>query len=77
MPIGLQILLFSMLWNSILQNKDVEPIGENVEKMIEKYKSKPDISKKIDEMITNSPTFNDLLKPIREKGDQILAELKS
>ena len=66
-----------MLWNSILQNKDVEPIGENVEKMIEKYKSKPDISKKIDEMITNSPTFNDLLKPIREKGDQILAELKS
>jgi F-type H+-transporting ATPase subunit alpha len=76
MPINFQILLFSMLWNSILQNKNIEPIGADIEKMIERYKTKPEISKPIDDIIAKTETFNDMLKIIREKGEQLLASLK-
>lgn len=77
MPINLQILLFSMLWENILQNRNIDPIGTDINKMIETYKTKPNISKPIDEAITNATTFNDMLKTMKEKGDQLLSSLKT
>ena len=77
MPINLQILLFSMLWDNILQNKNVELIGKDVNKVIDSYSNKPEVSKMIDQTIANSKSFNDLLKIMREKGEQLLTNLKS
>lgn len=77
MPINLQILLFSMLWNNILQNKNIEPIGEDIGNMIETYNTKPNVSKIIDKTITETETFNDMLRTIREKEDQLLSILRS
>jgi len=77
MPINLQILLFSMLWDNILQNRNIEPIGADVNKIIETYKTKPNVNKTIDEVITDAKTFNDMLKIMREKGEQLLSSLKT
>jgi F-type H+/Na+-transporting ATPase subunit alpha len=68
MPINLQILLFSMLWDNILQNRNIEPIGENIGNMIETYKTKPNVNKIIDQAIMDAKTFNDMLKIMKEKG---------
>ena len=77
MPINLQILLFSMLWDNILQNKNIVPIGKDVNKIIDSYKNKPGVSKMIDQIITDSKSFNDLLKVMREKGEQLLSSIKA
>jgi len=77
MPINLQILLFSMLWENILQNRNIEPIGGDINKIIETYKTKPSVSKAIDEVITNAKTFNEMLGVMRIKGEQLLSSLKT
>ncbi len=77
MPINLQILLFSMLWDNILQNKNVEPIGKDINKIIDSYNNKPGIGTQIDQTITDAKSFNDLLKTMREKGETLLSSLKA
>lgn len=77
MPINLQILLFSMLWNNILQNRNIEPIGSEIEKMVETYKTKPDAGKVIDDAIASAKSFNDMIRIMREKQEQLLMSLKS
>lgn len=77
MPINLQILLFSMLWDNILQNKNVEPTGTDINKMIEIYKTKSSVNKEIDQTITEAKSFNDILKTMRVKGDKLLSSLKA
>ncbi len=76
MPINLQILLFSMLWDNILQNKNVEPIGKDINKIIDSYKD-PKKGKTIDQTIADAKSFNDLLKIMREKGEGLLSSLKA
>jgi len=76
MPINLSLLLFSMLWDNILQNKNIEPIGPDIDKIVDAYKSKPQVSKEIDQTIENAQSFNDFLKTMREKGEKMLSSLK-
>jgi F-type H+/Na+-transporting ATPase subunit alpha len=77
MPINLQILLFSMLWENILRNKNIDPIGIDIDKMIETYKTKPNVNKAIDEVIAEAKTFNNMLKIMQERGEELLSSLKS
>jgi F-type H+/Na+-transporting ATPase subunit alpha len=77
MPINLQILLFSMLWNNILQNRNIEPIGTDINKIIEAYKAKSSAGKAIDDTVDGTKSFNDMLRIVREKGEQMLSNLKS
>lgn len=77
MPINLQILLFSMLWDNILQNKDIDPIGQDINKIIDQYKNNPAVGKEIDQTINDAKSFNDLLKVMREKGEKLLESLKA
>ena len=74
MPVNLQLLLFSMLWDNILQNKNIEPM--DIGKIVDSYKSKPGVGKEIDQTIDNASSFNDFLKTMREKGEQLLETLK-
>lgn len=76
MPINLQLLLFSMLWNNILQNKNIEPIGQDISKIINSYKENQSLNKEINQTIEGAKSFNDLLKIMREKGEQLLSQLK-
>ncbi len=75
-PINLQILLFSLLWNSILQNKNIEPIGKDIDKIINSFKKKASLHREIDRIIENAKSFNDLLGVLREQGEKLLSELK-
>jgi len=77
MPINLQILLFSMLWSNILKNRNIEPIGTDIEKMIDKYNSGSTVKKDIDEIIEGTQSFNDMLRIMAEKGEGLLTNLKS
>jgi F-type H+/Na+-transporting ATPase subunit alpha len=77
MPVNLQILLFSMLWNNILKNRNIEPIGTDIEKMIEKYKSNSTLKSEIDQIIENTQTFNGILRIMGEKGEGLLTNLKN
>ena len=77
MPINLQILLFSMLWGNILKNKDIAPIGTDMEKMVGIYNTNLNTKNAIDKIIENTETFNDMLRIMDEKGERILASLKS
>jgi F-type H+/Na+-transporting ATPase subunit alpha len=77
MPINLQMLLFSMFWNNILQNKNIEPIGVDVNKMIDTYKTKQNVTKEVDNVITEAKGFNDMLRIMRERSEQLLSLLKS
>lgn len=76
MPINLQILLFSMLWDNILQNKNIEPISSDIDKIIHQYNNKPTTSREIDQTIESAQSFNDFLKTMREKGEKLLSSLK-
>ena len=77
MPVNLQLLLFSMLWDNILQNKNIEPIGKAIDKMIDSYKNNSAVNKEIDQTINNAKSLNDLLKTMREKGEKLLSSLKA
>jgi F-type H+/Na+-transporting ATPase subunit alpha len=77
MPINLQMLLFSMFWNNILQNKNIEPIGTDVNKMIDAYKIKQNVTKEVDSVIAEAKNFNDMLRIMRERSEQLLTLLKS
>jgi len=77
MPINLQIILFCMFWNNTLQNKNVEPTGDEINKMIENYQTKSSIQKMVDELVANTETFNNMLGIMAKQGEQILSELKA
>jgi len=75
-PVNLQIILFSMLWDNLLRRKNIEPVSKDIDKIIEKYNTKPKIKSIIDEIVTKTETLNDMLKIISEKGDILLSLVK-
>ena len=66
-----------MLWNNILKNRNIEPIGTDIERMIDKYNSSSTIKKEVDEVIEGAQNFNDMLRIMGEKGEGLLTNLKS
>lgn len=75
-PLNLQIILFSLLWNNKIQNKD-EEIAKDMEKVIDVYHKNKEIKKTIDELVTSSDSFNTLLGAIRNKADEIMQFFKT
>lgn len=76
-PTNVQMVLFSILWNSIRENKDTQYNKDNVEKIIKAYEGSQDFRKEIDSMIAASNSFNDLLGIIREKKDKLLLTIEN
>ena len=73
-PVNIQILLFCLLWNNIMQKKSAGAPAA-AEKIIEAYGKNEAIRKEIDSMIQKAVSFNELLGTISKKGDQLLAEI--
>jgi len=76
-PINLQIILFGILWNNILENKQSQDKSQNTdtEKLAKLYEKNEDVRKKIDSMIEGSKSFNELLGIIRQKGEKQLVNI--
>src|SRR3989344_1849906 len=76
-PLSLQIILFAILWNNKIQNTAHEPIGQDLQKIVNTYNTNGDIKKIIDGLVENTASFNNLLAVIRDKGQELLQSLKS
>lgn len=76
-PLNLQIVLFAMLWNSKMQNVTFEPVGRDLEKIVNAYNEKEDIRNMVDDLVASSTSFNNLLSVIRDKGEELFQRLKS
>lgn len=76
-PLNLQIILFAMLWNNKIQYNTTQPIEEDLHRIVNVYNTNKDIKKLIDDLVTNTTSFNNLLSIIRDKGKDILQLLKS
>lgn len=72
-PINLQIILFSILWNNIMQNKESQDI--DTEKLAKLYEKNIDVREKIDSLIKSSKSFNGLLGTVRQKGEKFLVNI--
>lgn len=67
-----QIFLFSLLWRGFWQNKTTDQMKQDLERLNESYKSDQKISEYINNSISESKTFNDLLKKVDDQKAQIL-----
>ncbi|MFH1536275.1 MAG: hypothetical protein ABIC96_04405 [Patescibacteria group bacterium] len=72
---NLQIFLFCLLWNGLWQDKSVQTMISDMEKIMEAYDN-GEAKKKIDEIIQNSKSFNELLGILRKEQTQILQDFK-
>ena len=77
MPINLQILLFSVFWKNVSQNRYIESSENEIKKMIETYKTNLSVQKMIDQIIMETKTFNNMLGLVEKQGEQLLSKLKS
>lgn len=73
-PLNIQIFLFSLLWNNIMQRKSINEL-QDTEKIIKIYQSNPTIGKKIDSIIEKAESFNGLLTVVSKLGDKLLKNI--
>lgn len=75
-PIKVQVLLFCLLWNRVMQNSSSSnDQRHDIQKAINSYEKNKDVRKEIDDIITNAASFNGLLGILKQKGDKILADI--
>lgn len=61
-PINVQVIIFVMVWGTLLPNLKIEEVIEKRKKLTELYLKDPKLQKELDEMIETSETLNELLK---------------
>jgi F-type H+-transporting ATPase subunit alpha len=74
-PIHVQILLFCLLWISVVQKRSPSEAYEklqDLEKIVKLYEGNQDFRKKLDTIIQTTESFNDLLRIIIEKKEELL-----
>lgn len=74
-PLNMQILLFSLFWNNIMQKKSNNEL-QDIELIIKVYQTNPAIRKKIDSIIEKAESFNGLLSVVSKLGDKFLENIK-
>lgn len=72
-PINLQIVLFSMLWGNLWENKELIVIRGDMQKIIKAYNSDKKLQEIVKELVTQNDSFNKLLRIIKIQGPQIIA----
>lgn len=75
-PINTQILLFCLLWITVVQKEtsyDTYDRLKDLDKIIKSYERNKDFRKKLDATIQDATSFNNLLGIIREKKEELLS----
>lgn len=75
-PLNLQIVLFSLLWNNKIQNNPQEILSEDIEKIVNFYNTNKSAKKTVDDLVSSANSLNDLLGIIKDRGEKILLALK-
>lgn len=74
-PINLQVFIFCILWSGAWNQKEMQELKHEIEKVAEAYTSSEKVQGKIDRLIENYVSFNKLLGDIQQNKDAILAEI--
>ncbi len=68
-PSNVQVVVFTILWGSLLPTETMEKLFERREKIIEKYNSDKNFKKTLDDFVESSQTLNDLMGKIKKDGN--------
>lgn len=72
---NVQVVLFSMLWHGVWQQKGASKMRADMEKIIALYESDRQIASLIDGRIAEAPSFNDFLGKIDDLARQLLERI--
>ncbi len=78
-PYQLSILMFSVVWAGYWQEKDINGLRIELQKLTNLYLNRADFKKQTDDLIVNSPSFSYLVESLKSSQSNILllmAELK-
>jgi F-type H+/Na+-transporting ATPase subunit alpha len=70
-PSNVQVLLFSLIWNDVWDDKVVQDLDKYIELLIKRYKSNKVVQEKIDGLSTKK-SLNELLGSLRKEYQQIV-----
>ena len=68
-PSNVQVVVFTILWGSLLPTEGMDRLIERREKIIEKYNSDKSFKKTLDDFVDSSQSLNDLLGKIKKDGN--------
>jgi F-type H+-transporting ATPase subunit alpha len=74
-PLEIQIVLFCLLWNRIMQNQEIQDARHDIQKAIKAYQESKEVRGEIDQLVENARSFNELLGILKKKGDKVLADI--
>ncbi len=74
-PLKVQIVLFCLLWNRIMQNTETQDRRLDIAKATKAYQESKEIRKQIDGLVDKSSSFDQLLETLKQKGDKLLASI--
>lgn len=67
--LDLQLILFGLLWQDVWQN--IETMEQDMKKIRDRYESNMEAQTMVKEIISTSPTLNDLLSSVRQKKEAL------
>lgn len=71
---NLHVFLFTLLWIGRWQDKPIETMQEEMEKIVATYEKKKSLRSLINEIVEKAVSFNGLLSEVRERADAILVQ---
>src|SRR3989338_8472717 len=67
-----QILVFCMLWNGVWTHKTSEDMKTDMDELIVEYRKNANLRSLIDQLVTGTSSFNELLQKMREQENNVL-----
>jgi F0F1-type ATP synthase alpha subunit len=74
-PLDLQIFLFTLLWASTWQDKEIAVMKDDMQRIITQYNTDPQFQAEIKQMIDASDSFNKMLGAVRGKPEEFYKKL--
>ena len=71
-PMNAQIVVFCMLWNGVWTHKTSEDMKTDMDELIEEYRKNAKLRSLIDQLVTGTSSFNELLQKVREQENNVL-----
>lgn len=74
-PANLGTFLFCLIWAGVFNDKGLEEMKKEIQNLIKAYENE-EVRKKIDKLVEEALSFNDLLNAIGGRSDLLLKDLK-
>src|SRR5258706_882723 len=74
-PVNIQLMLFGMLWNKMWQDKPVDVMKQDMQKIIQLYKTNQGFRSQVDAFILKHESFNSMLGDLRQEAAILFSQL--